>query len=630
MTSSGTNNVRAGGSWIGILLFAFAVSLLTAAPARADDCVADLGGVIDGFVTPVAPSQIQIDGNCTIRNFPASNPLSTNFSFLTQPGQTNERWLVIFDNVVHTGKMSCNAVSGHKIWFTNGSSSGIQANCQNLLIPVEKINKQNPAGQTTAAIGIPFTYKLTIPVLFDPATGTVINTNGSPNDLHGITVWDDLNATGANLSYVSHVAYWLDNGTPVPHTFSNVGGLLTFDNFPIVPAGRQFVIELTVVLNDTPANVPGTQFVNTAKWDFGRLIDGVFYEPLPGEWGVTPPMTIAAPVLVVDKSGPATMNLGQWGDFAIDVQNTGLSDAWNATLRDLLPDGATGGMCDLTPEILSAQVFAADGVTPVPGKGPLNPGSGYSLSYSAAPNCRLDITMLTAAGTIGPNERLIIRYRTQLDANTQNGVALTNVAGAIQWFNGDSSNPNRQPYTRTLTNGTVGHAGPRGRPHRDGGAHGILLREDRRESDERSESRHDRRSGRQAALHAALPDHQSGAQQFQDLRRSRTPSTPQPAFVPGTLTLVTSPGRRRHQRHQQHGRPKGTGVIDIRNLNLPVNGEVLIQFDITLASTLTNGTVVTNQSTLRLANGTVFASSDDPNVNGTADPASRATRIRRG
>ena len=122
---------------------------------------------------------------------------------------------------------------------------------------------------------------------------------------------------------MSHTAYWLDNGTAVPHTFSNVGGLLTFDNFPIVPAGQQFVIEITVVLNDTPANVPGTQFINTAKWDFGRLIDGMFYEPLPGEWGVTPPMTIAAPVLVVTKSGPATMNLGQWGNFVIDVQNTG-------------------------------------------------------------------------------------------------------------------------------------------------------------------------------------------------------------------------------------------------------------------------------------------------------------------
>ena len=377
MTSSGARTLRVGGSGIGVLLFTFALSLLTAAPAQAEDCVADLGGVLDGSVNPLPPSQIQIDGNCTIRNFPATSPLTSNFSFYTQPGQNQQRWLIIFDNVVHTGQMACNSVLGHKIWFTNGSSSSIQEGCQNLLIPVEKIVKQNPPGQTTATIGVPFTYRLTIPVLFDPATGTVINTSGSPNDLHGITVRDDLNATGADLQYLSHVAYWLDDSTPIQHSFSEVGGLLTFDDFPIVPAGRQFVIEISVVLRDTPANVPGTQFINTAKWDFGRLIDGVFYEPLPGEWGVTPPMTIGAPVLVVTKSGPATMNLGQWGEFVLDVQNVGLGNAWNATIRDLFPDGATGGMCDLTPQILSAQVFGADGITPVPGKGALSQGSGY-------------------------------------------------------------------------------------------------------------------------------------------------------------------------------------------------------------------------------------------------------------
>jgi hypothetical protein len=237
---------------------------------------------------PTHPSQIQIDGNCYVRNFPASNPLRTNFSFYTTPGQTNQRWLIIFNNVVHTGNMSCNNVLGHHIWFTNGSSSKIKEGCQNLLVAVEKINKQNPPGQNTAAVGVPFTYKLTMPQLFDPATGTVSNPNGSPNDLHSITVWDDLNATGASLSYVSHRAYWVSNGSPVPHTFTNAGGLLTFDNFPLVSANQQFVIEVTVVLNDTPTNTPGKQFVNTAKWDFGRLIDGIFYDPLPGEWGISP------------------------------------------------------------------------------------------------------------------------------------------------------------------------------------------------------------------------------------------------------------------------------------------------------------------------------------------------------
>ncbi len=619
MISRVMNDARAAGGRTAILLLAFALSLLAAVPAWADDCVADRGGVIDGFVDPVPPSQIQIDGNCTIKNFPASNPLTSNISFYTQPGQNDERWLVIFDNVVHTGQMSCDAVHDHKIWFTNGSSSGIHANCQNLLIPVEKIDKQNPAGQTTAAIGVPFTYTLTIPVLFDPATGKVINSSGSPNDLHGITIWDDLNETGADLTYVSHTAYWRDDGTPVPHTFSNVGGALTFDDFPIVPAGRQFVIELTVVLDDSPANVNGTQFINTAKWDFGRLIDGVYYEPLPGEWGVTPPMTIAAPDVVVAKTGPATMNLGQWGDFAIDVHNVGLSDAWDVSVRDLLPDGPTGGMCDTTPQIVSAQVFAADGVTPVPGKGPLAAGTDYSLSYGAAPECRLDLAMRTAAGTIGPDEHLIIRYRTQLDGDTQNGVALTNVAGAVQWFNGDSSNSGRLPYSRTLTDGTVGVQDFQDAHTVTVALTGFFF----------EKTVADLTSGADPASTAGPGDTLRYTLRFRTTDQALTgfrvfddmgAMNAQPAFEPGTLTLVTYPPGADVSNTSATGGTNGTGVLDVRNLSLPADGEVVIQFDITLASILTNGTVVTNQATLRLADGTSFALSDDPNVNGTADP----------
>ena len=275
------------------------------AHAQATDCSSFPNATLDGFVTPNPPSQITIDTNCTIRNFPADNPLTTNFSFFTQPGQTNERWLIIFDNVVHTGQMSCNSVLEHKIWFTNGSSTTIQEDCQNLLIPVEKIDKQNPAGQTTAAIGVPFTYTLISPVLFDPATTTVINTQGSVNDLHSISMDDDLNETGVDLTFLSYNAYWLNSGAPIPHTFTNNNGALSFDNFPIIPAGEQFIIEITVVLEDTPTNAPGTQFVNRATWSFGRLIDGIFYEPLPGEWGISDPLTIAAPELIVTKTGPA-------------------------------------------------------------------------------------------------------------------------------------------------------------------------------------------------------------------------------------------------------------------------------------------------------------------------------------
>jgi uncharacterized repeat protein (TIGR01451 family) len=616
-------SARAGGSRIGILLFTLALLLGAAFPAQADDCSDYPGGVIDGFAGTIPPSQLQIDQNCTIRNFPASSPLTTNFSFLTQPGQTDERWLIVFDNVVHTGQMACNSVAGHKIWFTNGSSSSIQEGCQNLLIPVEKIDKQNPAGQTTAAIGVPFTYTLTMPVLFDPATGEVINASGSLNDLHGVTVWDDLNATGVDLTYLGHVAYWRNSGAPVPHTFSNVGGALTFDNFPIIPAGQQIELEITVVLDDTPTNATGTQFVNTAKWDFGRLIDGVYYEPLPGEWGITPPLTIAAPELVVTKTGPATlgltMNLGQWGEFALDVQNTGLGDAWNVTILDQFPDGAAGGMCDLTPEVIAARVFASDGSTPIPGKGWLIPGSDFSIGYSGPPSCELTLTMLTAAGAIGPNERLIITYRTRLDTDSQDGAALTNVAGAVQWFNGDSNNPDRQSYTRTLTDGSVGV-----QDHED--AHTVTV-ELYGYFFEKSVA--NLTSGVSPAATAAPGDTLRYTLRLQatdvplddlifydDLGALNASAV----FVPGSLTLVaaTIPGGADTSNTNPNGGTNGAGILDIRNLGAPANGEILIQFDIVLDPSLTDGTVVANQADLI---GTVkIADSDDPNINGQADP----------
>ena len=174
-------NKKTTRSRITLRLFAL-LALLSAgisAHAQAVDCSTFPNATLDGYVDPNPPSNINIDTNCTVRNFPADNPLTTNFSFYTSPGQNNQRWLIIFDNVVHTGQMSCNSVQGHRIWFVNGSSSTIQENCQNLLIPVEKIDKKNPAGQTTAAIGVPFTYTLTMPVLFAPATSVVIDWAGS-------------------------------------------------------------------------------------------------------------------------------------------------------------------------------------------------------------------------------------------------------------------------------------------------------------------------------------------------------------------------------------------------------------------------------------------------------------------
>jgi hypothetical protein len=62
-------------------------------------------------------------------------------------------------------------------------------------------------------------------------------------------------------------------------------------------------------------------------------------------------------------------------------------------------------------------------------------------------------------------------------------------------------------------------------------------------------------------------------------------------------------------------------------LNVAVGGELVIEFEITLASNLANDTVVRNQATLTADQGTaipgddITALSDDPYVNGVAPPS---------
>jgi len=404
-------------------------------------------GVIDGNKHP-APTQISIDMDCTFKNFPQSKPLTTTINFHTNDPTI---YLIIFDNVYYVGNMACANVD-HRIWFSNSSYYGSNNACQDLFIPVETIDKKNPAGQTTAVIGVPFTYTLTLPSMS-------LGGGPSANDLHSIIIWDDLTQTGADLTYLSNTAYLFDGSNT-----TSLGSLInTGDNkhlefndtansvLALIPAGSQILINLTVVLDNTSANIPGTQFINTAKWQFGRLIDGVYYEPLPGEWGVTAPMTIVKPNLVVTKSGPTSViNLGEWANFTLDVRNSGTwaGDAWNVNILDRMPtdpsNSFNGGMCNMTPEVTGVTLAGRS----------LSLDTDYSVSYTG---CDLNINLLEPAGPIGPDEHLIINYRTKVDADSESGAILTNITAATQWSS-DKDISAGQTFTCPLTNGTRGVA----------------------------------------------------------------------------------------------------------------------------------------------------------------------------
>src|SRR6266550_2180915 len=274
-------------------------------------------------------------------------------------------------------------------------------------------------------------------------------TNASTNPATSVVITDDLNSAGAGRLTFVNPAPTMNGSTA---GISVVGSLLTANYsavFGPLPPGQSIDVRFRAQI---AAGLPaGTTLTNTAlvTWNTPTRTSSASVSINIG--------ATSTPNLVLTKTGPATMSTGQLGQFGLNVQNTGVSDAWNPTMLDRLPKASpTGGMCSFTLQILSAQVLQADGVTPVPGKGPLVPGTDFSINYSGAPNCELTLTMLTAAATISQNQRLIINYRTQLDGNSQAGTQLTNVAGAIQWFDGDSTNPNRKTFTGPLTNGTPG------------------------------------------------------------------------------------------------------------------------------------------------------------------------------
>ncbi|AMO23702.1 isopeptide-forming domain-containing fimbrial protein [Ramlibacter tataouinensis] len=630
---------RIGGGWLVVRLLALMLLLggASSAQAGADFCsgypVVNGFHVIDGndpALTPLTlPSSIGMDANCSFRNFPISakwpQGLTSTLNF------KSDGYLAIFENLYFGGNMAC-ATTTTRIWFVNNAIYNPNNSCQDLFIPVEAIQKKAPG--PTATIGVPFTYTLTVPVMFDPATNTTY-AQPSVNTLSNATIYDDLAAIGASATYVSNTAFLVNGGSRTaigplalgasPATLSSLG-IPASDNtkhivfssdanpaLTSVAPGTQIEIQMTVVLDDVPSNVAGTQFTNTAKWWFGRVISGTTYAPLPGQSGVSPPMTIVEPGLTLQKTSALTnLNVGTAAPFRLNVQNAGAGDAWNATVTDILPTG----MCaaDPTPTV-TARVFASDGVTPV--SGVLAAGTDYTVTYSG---CQLGLTMLSAATKIAPTQRLIVTYQARLDAGTGPGLTFTNVAGATQWYSAASGSAARRQYNRTLTNGTPGTLDFQDAYTVTSTTQGYFF----------LKSVGDLTTGVPVATVAFAGDRLRYTLQIQNFTFPRLNNititddldalNATAAFVPGSLALASSdlPAGVTLTVNPTGG-AKGTGSISINGLDLLKDQQYQVQFDVTLAPGVASGATVLNQASLTGTDefGVAWAGlSDNPYVNG--------------
>jgi uncharacterized repeat protein (TIGR01451 family) len=469
--------------------------------------------------------------------------------------------------------------------------------------PPDRTVKANT--QPTASVGEVFSYRITI-----PATPYAF-------PIYDIRIRDNLTTSAAKMRFVG-VTKITGSGpwTPVNTGTANEP-LIEDPSVGIdIPAGEQIVVDIDVVLEDTATNVSGLAFTNSASYSYNWFDDNDASQR-PALPGTTAPMTIVAPdVLTMDKSGPAQMTIGRPGTFRYDVHNAGTGPAWNLTITDQLPDLPAGGTCGTPPGAFNAQVFESDGVTPV--SAPLAGGTDFTTTFLGAPSCVFTLDALSPAAVIGADQRFIVTYEAELDSDTQDAVALTNVAGVTQWFSAEGAD--RREFTRTLTDGTVGVL-----DHEDAFSTVSALPQLRFEKTVLNVT-----TGTGPAVSARPGETLRYRLEIENLSTVSLASfalfdevdrlNPTALFEPGTLQLVTVPAGADTSNTSSTGGANGTGVVDIRDLSLPNQGDsVLIELDVTLASVIADGSYATNQAELMIR-GIAFASSDDPNVNGPADP----------
>jgi uncharacterized repeat protein (TIGR01451 family)/fimbrial isopeptide formation D2 family protein len=229
--------------------------------------------------------------------------------------------------------------------------------------------------------------------------------------------------------------------------------------------------------------------------------------------------------------------------------------------------------------------------------------------------------MISSEAVIGPSQHLVITYQSQLDAGvTTDGLALTNIAGSVQWFSGISSLSGRRQYDRTLTNGT-----PTIIDHQDSATVTTALSGYYFEK-----TVENLYTGADPAITAAPGDTLRYKLRLFNVDQTingitvRDPLDPS-RFDPSSFTMVTLPGTTTYSFDSGSGQLEIIG--DPNPLMISPGGELLFEFEITLLSTLANGTIVSNQASLIADQGTpanisddLLVTSDDPYTNGVSSP----------
>lgn len=450
----------------------------------------------------------------------------------------------------------------------------------------------------TAAIGEQLHYRMTVPGV---ANDTVA--------LRNVQVIDTLDSLGDIVIFESATL----NGADFTPVVDQAAGTLTFD-IPSIDVGAVAVIDILARVADVSGAIAGTNINNTADftyWEGGNTLPG---------GGNAVSFTIVEPDLVMDKTGPANVQAGLPVRFILDLHNVGQGDAHNLTFTDVLPSvgdgGEVAGMCAAPPDNYTAEILDAGGNVIVT----LSEGSDFTASFDGD-SCTL---LISGANTGLPaDHHFQFAYDAYLDTDSTHGAALTNIAGATQWYGLPDDALLRRSYDRTLSDGTPGVL--------DAEDAFTIIAQVPRVSFYKTVENITRNDS--PAVNASPADllrytltltneedvSVDGFSVQDDLGRLN----PAVVFETDTLNIISLPAGADSSGSDLSGGTNAAGLLDIQNLSLAAAGEVgdslEIVFEVQLAAVIDNSTAVLNQAQMQLPGQSIFVS-DDPNINGAADP----------
>jgi large repetitive protein len=494
--------------------------------------------------------------------------------------------------------------------------------------------KLNPA-ITNASIGVPFTYRITVPAA-PVATA-----------LYDVRILDNLDLLAPNVELifvdvqkVVGSLNWVpaNTGTDTNLVIEDAAGG-TVDGIDI-PAGEQISIDLTLQLQNTSNNSDGDVFQNTASYTF-NTVDDVLTQVAGGGATTTNMTTVEPLTMVMTKTAPVNMQYGVPGTYLLDVENTGNGPAYDLTIVDHLPDPVTGGMCDTAPDNFIAEIRDAGNALQqtLTNAGP-TPDFVTSLTPSTSlgvePTCTLTITMQSANAVMQSGWHLLVYYDAHLDADNFNGDLLINYAAAWQWFSGDTpagfavgeirqyplpTDPPRFDLTDPGTPSIVDHQ-----------ARGVttvqspelviektvfnvatnLLAVTAEPTESLRYQITIRNIGPVAAVDFSLSDEIDRLNPAPGFFVASSIANVSVIEADATNTIVVNPT----------GGAKGTGLIQISDLDLDAAGGndlLTITFEVTLETVIDSGNIIRNQAEVSLAGFSTLLS-DDPALAGIDDP----------